>query len=119
MKVCFSNRYKQHARIIIDEVIRLFGSATRYKEVTWGRELSAKEVLSICDDYVRKNQIDVNVYFGKSLVTTMSNNGLSLVSKPNYYRELRLISLLDHEIGTHHLRAENQRNLDKEYKSAI
>ena len=93
--------------MIIDEVIKQFGSATKYKEVVWGRELNAKEVLKICDDYINKYKIDVNVFFGKSLVTTMSNNGLSLVGRSNYYRDIRLISLLDHEIGTHHLRSEN------------
>ena len=107
MKICFSNRYRLHAKLVIDEVIKIFGSATKYKEVAWGRELNAKEVLQICDDYIKKHKIDVNVFFGKSLVTTMSNNGLSLVGKSGYYREVRLISLLDHEIGTHHLRSEN------------
>ena len=110
MKICFSNRYRLHAKLIIDEVIKIFGTATKYKEIAWGRELNAKEVLTICDDYIKKYKIDVNVFFGKSLVTTMSNNGLSLVSKSNYYREIRLISLLDHEIGTHFLRKHNEKN---------
>ena len=112
MAVVFSNRYKIHAKMVIDEVIKMFGSATKYKEITWGREISAKEVLDICNNYIEKNKIKVKVFFGKSLVTTMSNGGLSLVGRPNYYRELRLISLLDHEIGTHHVRCVNQNRLD-------
>ena len=76
-------------------------------------------MLQICESYIQKYKIDVNVFFGKSLVTTMSNNGLSLVGKSNYYRELRLKSLLDHEIGTHHLRSENQRCMDPENKKLI
>jgi hypothetical protein len=68
--------------------------------------------MEIVDRYLAQNQLeDVNVYFGKSLVTTMSGGGLSLVGKTKYYRDIRLKSLLDHEIGTHHLRSVNQRNL--------
>ena len=48
MQIVFSNKYKIHAKCVIDEVIKLFGSATKYKEITWGREISAKEVLEIC-----------------------------------------------------------------------
>ena len=39
MKIVFSNRYKAHAKIIIDEVIRTFGSAQGYKEQAWGLEI--------------------------------------------------------------------------------
>lgn len=49
----------------------------------------------------------------------MSGNGLSLVAKPRYYRELRFQSLLDHEIGTHYLRSENNRNMNEEIKEYI
>lgn len=45
--------------------------------------------------------------------------GLSLVAKPNYYRDIRLISLLDHEIGTHHMRMVNHSALSKEATSHI
>lgn len=49
----------------------------------------------------------------------MSAGGLSLVSKPKYYRDVRLISLLDHEIGTHHLRSVNHQNLTQRAKEKI
>jgi hypothetical protein len=49
----------------------------------------------------------------------MSGNGLSLVGKPLYYRDVRFKSLLDHELGTHYLRSENMRNMDEDLKSAI
>ena len=69
--------------------------------------------MGICDQYLEKNELDVAVYFGNSLVTTMSGKGLSLVGKQNYYRDLRLKSLLDHEIGTHYLRSLNQKNMEE------
>ena len=119
MSTVFSNRYKIHAKCIIDEVIKLFGSATKYRENVWGREISGKEALDICNNYIGKNKIKVKVFFGKSLVTTMSSNGLSLVGRPGYYRDLRLISLLDHEIGTHHLRCLNQNRLPDQTKNTL
>lgn len=42
-----------------------------------------------------------------------------MVAKPRYYRELRFQSLLDHEIGTHYLRSENNRNMNEELKDYI
>jgi hypothetical protein len=49
----------------------------------------------------------------------MSGKGLSLVGKPKYYRDIRLRSLLDHEIGTHYIRSLNQNNMDKDLKEEI
>jgi len=49
----------------------------------------------------------------------MAAKGLSLVGTPNYYRDVRLISLLDHEIGTHCLRGRNQSNLDDDAKEFL
>lgn len=90
---------------MIDEVIKTFGNAQTYKEKSWGCELSHDEVIRTVENYMQRYNLKVKYFFGKSLVTTMSNNGLSLVGKPNYYRNLRLVSLLDHEIGTHYLRS--------------
>ena len=49
----------------------------------------------------------------------MCGNTLSLVAAPNYYREIRLRSLLDHEVGTHYVRGKNHANLDPELKEKI
>jgi hypothetical protein len=77
-------------------------------------------VLDIVEKFLKDNNInDVKYFFGKSLVTTMSGGGLSLVNKPNYYRDVRLISLLDHEIGTHHMRSINHNSLSNEAKDQI
>ena len=49
----------------------------------------------------------------------MCGNTLSLVGAPGYYREIRLRSLLDHEVGTHYIRGKNQANLDPKLKEKI
>ena len=116
MRVVYSCRYKQHAKAVIDEVIRRFGSANRYKEETWGKPLEENEVLAIVRSYLDQNKLNVKFFFGKSLVTTMSSSGLSLVGKKHYYRDLRLKSLLDHEIGTHYVRSLNHKNLAPKIK---
>jgi hypothetical protein len=120
MKVVYSSRFKNNAKCVIDAVIKQYGSATGYKEAVWGKPLSEPQVLSIVERYLKENNVnDVKYFFGKSLVTTMSGGGLSLVAKPNYYRDVRLISLLDHEIGTHHMRAVNHGNLSNNSLSNI
>lgn len=105
MRVVFSTKYKNYAKAVIDETIREFGSCTAYKEQVWGKEINKEEIIEIADKYMQTNSLSVDVYFGKSLVTTMSGNGLSLVGTPGYYREIRFTSLLDHEIGTHYIRS--------------
>jgi len=44
---------------------------------------------------------------------------MSLVGTANYYREVRLKSLLDHEIGTHYIRALNSQRLDEYSRETI
>lgn len=119
MRVVYSTKYKQQAKQVIDETLRIYGSCQKYKEEAWGREINKTEIMEISEKYLEANNLDVNVYFGNSLVTTMSGNGLSLVGTQNYYRDLRFKSLLDHEIGTHYLRALNHRNLDEEIQKQI
>lgn len=52
MKVVFSNRYKTHAKMVIDEVIRTMGSPANYKEQAWGLEISREEIVKITDNYL-------------------------------------------------------------------
>ena len=105
MKVVFSTKYRNYAKAVVEEVIKVFGSPQVYKEQIWGKELEKEEIMDIVNKYMKINRLSVDVYFGQSLVTTMTGNGLSLVGTPGYYREIRFKSLLDHEIGTHYIRA--------------
>lgn len=49
----------------------------------------------------------------------MSGHNLSLVGTPNYYREIRFKSLLDHEIGTHYIRNQNHQALETHLRNKI
>lgn len=119
MKVVFSTKYRNYAKAVVEEVIKVFGSPQAYKEQTWGKELDKEEIMEIVNKYMKINRLSVDVFFGQSLVTTMTGNGLSLVGTPNYYREIRFKSLLDHEIGTHYIRSQNQRNMDDDLSKQI
>jgi len=55
MRVVYSVKYKPQAKSVIDEVIRIFGSAENYKKEVWGREITKEEVVKICDRYLEKN----------------------------------------------------------------
>ena len=55
MRVVYSVKYKLQAKSVIDEVIRIFGSAENYKKEVWGREITKEEVVKICDRYLEKN----------------------------------------------------------------
>jgi len=119
MKVVFSTKYRNYAKAVVEEVIKVFGSPQAYKEETWGKELDKEEIMDIVNKYMKVNRLSVDVYFGQSLVTTMTGNGLSLVGTPGYYRDIRFKSLLDHEIGTHYIRSQNQRNMDEDLQRYI
>jgi len=119
MKVVFSTKYRSYAKAVVEEVIKVFGSPTGYKEKTFGREINKEEIMEIVNKYMNINNLSVEVFFGQSLVTTMTGNGLSLVATPNYYRDIRFKSLLDHEIGTHYIRSQNQRCMDEDLVKEI
>lgn len=97
---------------MIDEVIKIFGSGENYKKEVWGKQLNKDDCIIICNQYLERNNLNVNVYFSNNLVTSMTGRGLALISKPYYYRDIWLKSLLDHEIGTHYIRSVNHRNLN-------
>lgn len=65
MRVVFSTKYRNYAKAVVEEVIKVFGSPQAYKEQTWGRELESKEeIMEIVNKYMKVNRLAVEVYFG-------------------------------------------------------
>lgn len=65
MKIVFSTKYRNYAKAVVEEVIKVFGSAQAYKEQTWGKELTTKdEIMEIVNKYMKINRLAVDVYFG-------------------------------------------------------
>ena len=78
-----------------------------------------KETLNIVSSYLIESNLTVNVKFSKILITTMSASGLTLVETPYFYRDHSFRAVLDHEIGTHHIRSLNQNNLDPKIQTHL
>lgn len=65
MKIVFSTKYRNYAKAVVEEVIKVFGSAQVYKEQIWGKELTTKdEIMEIVNKYMKINRLAVDVYFG-------------------------------------------------------
>lgn len=88
------------------------GTEENYCQAVWGRELSTAETVQACDAYAEANGLQGKVRFvlsPETLVTTCVGSKVNLVPREGYYREIRLASLLDHEVGTHFLRSHNHK----------
>ena len=95
-----------------EDVLRDHGSEEAYCAAVWGRPLEGAEVERACHAYAAANSVAGKVAFEWSRahsVTTCAGGRVKLVTAPGYYREHRPASLLDHEVGTHFVRAFNHR----------
>ena len=117
--VFYTDCYADLAQAILEETMRLYGTAASYKSMVWGDLVAPDDALARAEAYARMYNIQTNIDFGKSLVTTMGKNSLNLVKKPGYYRDVRLDSLLDHELSVHHIRSKNHKLLNSEFKCTV
>lgn len=117
--VFYTDLYANRAEAILEEVIQIYGTASSYKAMVWGHVLSAEDAMVRAQVYAAENNIQTNIEFGKSLVTTMGKKSLNLVKKPGYYRDIRLDSLLDHELSVHCIRSKNHKLLELEARNEL
>ena len=117
--VFYTDHYADRAEAILEETMRLYGTAASYKAIVWGEVVSPEEAMTRAEAYAQLNNIQTNIEFGKSLVTTMGKNSLNLVKKTGYYRDIRLDSLLDHELSVHYIRSKNHKLLDPEARGVL
>jgi hypothetical protein len=107
-----SDTFSEQALAVITGVLKAHGSEEQYYVNCWGRELESSEVEDMCAAYLVENGLQGKVKFewaANTLVTTCVGSKVNLVPKPKYYRERRLASLLDHEVGTHFVRSYNHK----------
>ena len=107
-----SDEFAAAAASVLSGIIDDHGSEEQYQQNVWGRALEASEVDAMCDAYLNTNNLLGRVQFvwsPETLVTMFSGSTIKLVTRPGYYRELRLASLLDHEVGTHFIRTHNHK----------
>jgi hypothetical protein len=117
--VFFTDLYADRAEAVLEATMRMYGNAESYKARVWGEVLTPDDALARAENYAQENNIQTNIEFGTSLVTTMGKDSLNLVKKPGYYRDIRLDSLLDHELSVHYIRSKNHLLLDTEVRDMI
>jgi hypothetical protein len=109
--------FEAEARVVVEGIHRDYGSEDNYCSAVWGRLLEQTEVDCSCDAYLQQNNLHGKVLFewNPNVLVTMCGvpkegpGKVRLVTRPNYYRETRLASLLDHEVGTHFIRSYNHK----------
>ena len=105
------------ARTVVEGIHHDYGCEDSYCDAVWGRQLQSSEVDCACDAYLEQNNLHGKVLFewSPNVLVTMCGvpkegpGKVRLVTRPNYYRETRLASLLDHEVGTHYVRSHNHK----------
>ena len=109
--------YETQARMVAEGIQKDYGCEENYCNAVWGRLLAREEVDCSCEAYLEQNRLRGKVLFewNPNVLVTMCGvpkegpGKVRLVTRPNYYRETRLASLLDHEVGTHFVRSHNHK----------
>lgn len=112
-----TDEFEAQARMVVEGVHRDYGSEENYCNTVWGRIVDRDEVSCACESYLSQNNLEGKVLFewNPNVLVTMCGvpkegpGKVRLVTRPNYYRETRLASLLDHEVGTHFIRSHNHK----------
>jgi len=117
--VFYTNAYAEMAEKILDAVIAKYGDGAQYKALVWGRQISPKHSLNRAREYIQEHNLSAKAVMGDTMVTTMGNKTLNLVPTPGYYRDIRLESLLDHELSVHYIRRVNHRNLESNIRKSL
>jgi hypothetical protein len=103
------------AKIIMESLLREYGTESRYLEETGGDLLTKDETQEIFTSYIRSLGLEnhINLAFAENTVSptaiTHDHKGKStiIIGLPIEYRRKRIQGVLDHEIGTHFLRKFN------------
>eukprot|EP00943_MAST-04B_sp_MAST-4B-sp1_P000787 g787.t1 len=106
-----SDEYLGRAIDILESVIRDYKSEAAYQNKNWGDQLETDVAKAYVKEYVKLDtalQKHLNVLWSDTaFCTSCCESTVTFVQRKNYYRDVRLKSLLDHEIGTHWTRTYN------------
>ncbi len=104
------------AKLIMEDLIKEYGTESRYLEETGGDLLTREETQTTFAAYIRSLGLEhhINLAFAENTVSptsiTHDQKGRSTITigLPIEYRKKRIQGVLDHEIGTHFLRKFNE-----------
>ena len=106
-----SDEYLDRALKILDLVSQDYKDERDYHEKVWGPKVEFQEADKMIRDYAAQNpklENALNIKWSMdAFVTNCSGSTVTFIKRKGYYRRQRLVSLLDHEIGTHWTRTHN------------
>lgn len=105
-----SQEYLPTAQGILNKVIHQWGDGEAYNEDTLGKVLSQTEVEEVVKNYLEENDLTNTITYNFSnsyLARTSVYQNTLQIRTPVQYREHGIVSMLDHEIGTHIFRRIN------------
>ncbi len=105
-----SQEYLPTAQGILNKVVHKWGDGEVYNEDMMGRVLSQTEVEDVVKNYLEENDLTNLITYNFSntyLARTSVYQNVIQIRTPVQYREHGIISMLDHEVGTHIFRRLN------------
>ena len=110
-----SDEYLDRARYILDSVIDDYGSEEAYQTKNWGKQIGSNIAKKYVSEYIKMDDAllkNLKTAWSKTaFCTSCCDSTVTFVERENYYRDNRLKSLLDHEIGTHWTRTFNMNRI--------
>ena len=110
-----SDEYLDRARCILDSVINDYGSEEAYQTKNWGSQIGSNTAKNYVSEYVKMDDVLQNnlkiAWSQTAFCTSCCDSTVTFVEREDYYRDNRLKSLLDHEIGTHWTRTFNMNKI--------
>lgn len=110
-----SFEYFERALHLLEQLSEDYKDERDYHEKVWGDKLEYDEANDMINKYVAENakleQAITVKWCMDSFVTNCSGSTVTFIKRKGYYRRQRLISLLDHEIGTHFTRTHNMNQI--------
>ena len=106
-----SDEYLERAICILESVMCNYKSETEYQNKNWGAQLETNTAKTYVNEYIKldhalETHLNVN-WSDTAFCTNCCDSTVTFVKRQKYYRDIRLKSLLDHEIGTHWTRTYN------------
>jgi len=106
-----SDEYLPQAKKVLELVLEKWGSESKYLESVEGKILTKEETSKIIHTYLEENKLNklVKTQYSYEVVSrTSMYKGTMTIRLPIEYREYSIYGMLNHEIGTHFLRSQNE-----------
>lgn len=107
-----SDEYLPMAEKILSFITKQFGSHEKYLEAIREPLLSREEIESLIAEYLAQENLTKSItvkYSDSAIARTSTASNVLTVRLPAEYSKHSLLGMLNHEVGTHHIRSLNDR----------